>query len=559
MNGKGSNHLGIDRTDQAVTPRIHADDKGTLTTRRSLLALAATAPAAMVARSAIAEQSDEFAGAFGDLGNDRRSRALQVRIQTAIAQRRRRVGRAETNGDEQALPSLVGNYSKGLPHDSLGEVDRSAYGALLRAVTSADFADFEAIPLGGTAKLVTPMAAFAFQLEGADSHALRIRACPSFSSEEQAGELAELYWAALTRDVPFSLYGVDPLTTAAVADLRRFARFSDVTPATLFRGETKGDRVGPYLSQFLWLNVPFGATAISQKYRTTLAGDDHLVDYQDWLAIQNGNPPTTVNQFDATARYIRNGRDLGEWDQRDFTYQAFVCAALILLSFGPTAFDETSPYRSSRTQGGFVIFGANDTLAIVAKAADCALKAAWYQKWPLHRRARPEAVAGCVHNHLLGRRRYPINSELLSSPALSRTFELFGSYLLPQAYPQGSPLHPSYPAGHATIGGACVTVLKALFDESRPIPAPKVAADDGLTLLDYTGEPLTVGGELDKLAANVALGRDTAGIHWRSDGIEGLRLGEKVALSILRDLKNTCVDYSAGFRLTLFDGSSVTI
>jgi hypothetical protein len=40
----------------------------------------------------------------------------------------------------------------------------------------------------------------------------------------------------------------------------------------------------------------------------------------------------------------------------------------------------------------------------------------------------------------------------------------------------------------------------------------------------------TVGGELNKLAANVALGRDTAGVHWRSDGVEGLNLGEGVAV-----------------------------
>ncbi|MFW5435355.1 hypothetical protein, partial [Paenibacillus apiarius] len=26
----------------------------------------------------------------------------------------------------------------------------------------------------------------------------------------------------------------------------------------------------------------------------------------------------------------------------------------------------------------------------------------------------------------------------------------------------------------------------------------------------------TIGGELNKLAANIALGRDTAGVHWRS-------------------------------------------
>jgi hypothetical protein len=40
---------------------------------------------------------------------------------------------------------------------------------------------------------------------------------------------------------------------------------------------------------------------------------------------------------------------------------------------------------------------------------------------------------------------------------------------------------------------------------------------------------------LDKLASNIAFGRDVAGVHWRSDAVEGLRLGEAVALSLLQD------------------------
>ncbi len=32
---------------------------------------------------------------------------------------------------------------------------------------------------------------------------------------------------------------------------------------------------------------------------------------------------------------------------------------------------------------------------------------------------------------------------------------------LPMAFQEGSPMHPSYGAGHATVAGACVTILKA--------------------------------------------------------------------------------------------------
>jgi hypothetical protein len=109
------------------------------------------------------------------------------------------------------------------------------------------------------------------------------------------------------------------------------------------------------------------------------------------------------------------------------------------------------------------------------------------------------------------------------------------------------------------IAGACVTVLKAFFNESFILPYPVVASADGLSLTRYKGSNLTVGGELNKLAANIALGRDTAGVHWRSDGIEGLKLGEAVAVGILRDLRATCRESFAGFSFTSFAGAPVTI
>ena len=53
----------------------------------------------------------------------------------------------------------------------------------------------------------------------------------------------------------------------------------------------------------------------------------------------------------------------------------------------------------------------------------------------------------------------------------------------------------------------------------------------------YTGPDagaLTVGGELNKVAANIAIGRNMAGVHWRTDYSESVTLGEEVAIGILR-------------------------
>jgi hypothetical protein len=151
---------------------------------------------------------------------------------------------------------------------------------------------------------------------------------------------------------------------------------------------------------------------------------------------------------------------------------------------------------------------------------------------------------------------------VLNSQAVGQIFSKYSSYLLPAAYPEGGPQHPSYAEGHGVIAGACVTALKAFFNESFVIANPMVASDDGQSLVPYTGSDagqITVGGELNKLANNVALGRDMAGVHWRSDAEQGLLLGEKVAISILRDQRHTYNEPFSGFRFTKFNGVPITV
>ena len=52
------------------------------------------------------------------------------------------------NGDEDRYTNRIASYSKGLPHDGLGEVDPRAYDTLLRAFRSGDPSDFERINAG---------------------------------------------------------------------------------------------------------------------------------------------------------------------------------------------------------------------------------------------------------------------------------------------------------------------------------------------------------------------------------------------------------------------------
>ena len=478
------------------------------------------------------------------------------------------------NGDELLYPNKIANYSKGMPHNSNGEVDLSAY-SLFMTVTHRELpSGFEQIPLGGDRRFVNPLSGLAFDMEGGDSHCFYVPPAPAFASREIAAEIAENYWMALLRDVPFESYPNNPIAQAAAADLTLFGNDfkgakniqGQVTPQLLFRGLTDGDKAGPFLSQFFYQPVSFGANELSQRIRTVRgAGDggrDYMTDFDSWLAVQNG-VSQGADIFDPVLRYIRNGRDLGQWIHVDVLFQAYFQAFLVLTNTLGAPFDSGNPYNNSTTQDGFGTFGGPHIASLLCEVATRALKAVWYQKWFVHRRLRPEVFAERVHCALFNKSSYPVDSEILNSVSSGSRLGGYlpsGNALLPMAFPEGSPLHPSYGAGHATVAGACTTILKAFFDENTIIQNPLIPDSTGTTLVPYNGsENLTVGGELNKIASNVALGRNIAGVHWRSDGTESLKLGEALAISILKDQKHCYYEQFNGFSLTKFDGTTITV
>jgi len=478
------------------------------------------------------------------------------------------------NQDENIYPNKIGNFSKGLPHNNDGTVVLSAYNALVNAINSGRPADFDAIPLGGTVKLTNPQSGLAFDMQGPDAHALVLPPAPAFASREQAAEISENYWMALLRDVPYSQYSTNPIANAAAADLTLYG--SDfkgpknggaVTTATLFRGLTTGDRVGPQLSQFFYQDCNFGANKIEQKITTTVPGVNYMTDFNTWLAVQRGTAQGP-NAFDPVPRYMRNGRDIGQWVHIDVLFQAYFHAFLILAGAG-APFDDGNPYTNNPTQFGFGTFGGPHIATLLCEVSTRALKAVWFQKWFVHRRLRPEVMAERVDRTLFAGAGYPVHSEILNSFNDSNRLKGFmpvGNALLPMAFPEGSPTHPAYGAGHATVAGACVTILKAWFKETTRLVDigldPVQPTDDGLSLVPYADSDagdITVGGELNKIAANVALGRNTAGVHWRSDANESLKLGEQIAIGILKEQRACYNEVFNGFSLTKFDGTIITV
>jgi len=318
----------------------------------------------------------------------------------------------------------------------------------------------------------------------------------------------------------------------------------------------------------------FGAQLLEQKYQTYMPGQEFMTSPSDYQIVQNGGDLGLSITTDPFARYIRNGRDLAAYTRVDVLYQGYFTAFLLLAGLG-AAPNPGNPYIGSQTQKAFATLGGPDAAGTIAEMATRALKAAWFHKWIKDLRMRPEEYGGLVHARKTGASPMPqaaaaLHADALNSAALPIIHSTYGSYLLPQAFPEGSPTHPCYPTGHGTVGGACITALKFFFNGAqkiRPLLTNAgrdvyVPSADGLSLNTYGGADagsLDINGELNKLAYNVSFGHGThAGIHFRSSTYWSILLGEQVALSILRDRAK---GYNEPFtiNITKFDGTTATI
>jgi hypothetical protein len=499
-------------------------------------------------------------------GGSRAEAALQLRREAAQAHFAETETTMPTNGDEKRYADRRGNFAKSLPHDDLGNVDPKAYDEFVSILMSADPARFETFPRDPkcNSKLSSPLSAYAYDLVGADAQAVALPAPPAFASAEQAFEAGEIFWQLLTLDIPFRDYESDPLIAAAAADLNVFSAklaprsSGKVTPAIIFRGESAGDLVGPYISQFFWMDIPYGVKTIDQRYRAPKRGQAFLTTVEEWVANQRGMRGATRGEFESAPRYIINNRDLAEWVHGDFNFQAALNAVLIIQRWGDEAQASGNPYLASKTQAGGVTLG-REALNLLGLVCTSAQKSTYFHKWLTHRRLRPDAFMGKLDHHMNKRASYDIHDDLLSCDGMKQSQARHGTCLLPAAYPEGSPMHPAYPAGHATNAGATITLLKAFFNENFHIPNPVVPSADGSKLEPYTGAPLTIGTELNKMAHNVSLGRDAGGVHWRSDGIQGMYLGEQMTIAVLCDYSRTYRERFGGYELTRFNGRKIRI
>lgn len=574
-------------------------------------------------------------GQFGEItrfkyGPDERKAAFNIRLATAYLRALEMPANPielENNGDENTIPFYASQFSKSFEHDTDGlltEQGQESYRQLLVAMKSGKQKDFDAIVRApGASKLVNPQAGLAFCLEGCDTCLFKIPLFPQLASAELAASMMELYLMELCRDVYFNEYGTGlntdangfggSLTVDAAAVLQSLGSAfkgahnsnGQVDVNVLFRGNSAGDKVGPYVSQFAFLPtiaaIPAslggntlgrtGQIKLDQKW-SIVHKREFGVSFEDFVALQNGLVPKkyTANDYDpVNRRYFMDGRDWASFIHVDANCESFFYAAYVLYSYNFPYCHELPYYNNSMpNEASFATMGMMEMFAMLENVAGDAIKAAWAQKWRANRALRPEAFGGLVHNSKVsGTNPFNLNDLLFVShagidvlalvkahnelqanfPDNNLTPEQASTYLLSQVYPEGSPNHPTYTSGHATVAGACATILKAFFDNDTliaSITTPVVPdPNDPSQLIPLVGNhenELTVAGELDKLASNTALARNWAGIHWRQDAEQGILLGEQVAIRYLQDRALLYNEQNfTGYVLTKRDGTRIRI
>lgn len=465
------------------------------------------------------------------------------------------------------IPSYLSNnnyrgvFSKGFQHLDSKSPDPVAYATFLEAVKDKNVKLLYSI-VSQNPKLIDPYCLLDSELIGIYRSSIVIPNSPEPTSAQAAAEMLEVYAMALSRDIPFDQWSTDTDIANIVSYLNLVKndlgapvdpQTQQITPATLFRGPTVGDLIGPYLSQFLLLDAQMGSFFMPQKYQSADPEVNYLTTVPDFLSKWSN--PTPAVRLIGDSRYLITPRDCANYIHLDFPWQPFYVAASVLLKNGiPFSFTTTN-----RVGGKFINLGAVDLFNLMSEAGKLGMNSTWMYKW-CQMRYRPEEMAYQIHLKKTEGNGLNFPASLLNNEILNLIFAQNGNYLCSQAYPEGCPNHPAYPSGHATLAGAMVTILKAFFKCDATLQA-KIPSSDGSTLenLIENGQQvvLKVGDELNKLACNCAAFRCFAGIHYRAD-MNGMYVGEQVAIQLLQEM-STRYEGNVTFSFKKFDGSTVKI
>lgn len=198
------------------------------------------------------------------------------------------------------------------------------------------------------------------------------------------------------------------------------------------------------------------------------AGVDYMTDLTSWDLIQRGFNPTVSPVRETTAKAITNGRAAATFVHDDDPIAPWIGAVAKMMSLG-------IPYRKEgeleQYEGqSFASWGVpffygllGDTLRRVGLIS---FRHKWAEMVP-----RPEQYCQ----------------------------EQMGQ-LCSQAFPEGSPMHPSQNAMHSAVAIGMKALLENIFEMTAELPSGN-----------------TVGDELNLMADNIGMWRTWAGVHYTSD------------------------------------------
>ncbi|TFL19345.1 hypothetical protein [Jannaschia formosa] len=340
--------------------------------------------------------------------------------------------------------------------------------------------------------------------------------------------------------------------------------------------------------------VRYGAQCLHQRITGYLARLDHGTDWTGRRAAAGAILGPAA--FECHPRFVATPRDLASFVDLGAPHQAFLTALHLILDAG-------TPLDGGLSLAGDAV-GPADIEALVLGAAARAVDV--LPRLPDDGRATPsELAAGLAlaragdQGRRLGERReaFAAMAAALEPSGLPERIAAHNAYqnrlwsprdgrgdlgplapednvLLPLATTRDAPDRGTRLA-HAAAAGACATVLKACFEMFEPDPvtgrprarpltgagamlpcAYEADPDDPTHLRPVAGAALSLQGEIDKLAANLAAARCFAGQAAPSETRAALRLGERLAVAMLRDRLGGA---PAAMRFTSFDGDHLTI
>ena len=348
-------------------------------------------------------------------------------------------------------------------------------------------------------------------------------------------EMTEIYAISMVRDVKFAEWDNSDVVSSVFAALKHThtrlnLRTNPPSRKALFRMDLADVNHGSFISQLLILDVSHGNLSFSQKYAPE--SEVHY-DKKSCLDMLNGMQPADPPRL-LSPQPLHSLNVLAGMVHKDPLFSFYYNAALILHNKTGTQIG------GSNSSSNFLNGGIIDLLSCLGSVARVALRTAWWLKWK-NLKLRPEEFAARIQLAAEISKKeagdipgfLELKERMKNDEVLRLIKEKNRSYFLTMLYKEGAPVHPSFPSGHATVAGACCTVLKCFLRTRANGESRKWSDVMGLGSIGVdSGE--TIDGEINKLAMNVSVGRNAAGVHYSSDNESGVRIGEQTAIFFLR-------------------------